>query len=148
MGKHYAQLTVEERVEICRLHVDGKSRRTMGALLGRSAATLSRELRRNSQPTSDRQCPRHRLHQPHRCGHAITSDTLTHNSVPGFLSWLPRRAPVAPTSLFMSATLGNPLQAYPVSRPLHCWPVQSVDWSDLLGQTRSSISDTREAISF
>jgi transposase, IS30 family len=51
MGKQYAQLTVEERVEIYRLHADGKSRRAIGAGLGRSAATISRELRRNSLAT-------------------------------------------------------------------------------------------------
>jgi transposase, IS30 family len=51
MGKQYAQLTVEERVEIYRLHADGKSRRAIGACLGRSVATISRELRRNSLPT-------------------------------------------------------------------------------------------------
>jgi IS30 family transposase len=51
MGKQYAQLTVEERVEIYRLHADGKSRRAIATGLGRSAATISRELRRNSLPT-------------------------------------------------------------------------------------------------
>jgi IS30 family transposase len=51
MGKRYGQLTVEERVEIYRLHADGKSRRVIGALLGRSAATVCRELRRNSLKT-------------------------------------------------------------------------------------------------
>jgi IS30 family transposase len=51
MGKQYAQLTVEERVEIYRLQADGKSRRAIGACLDRSAATISRELRRNSLAT-------------------------------------------------------------------------------------------------
>jgi len=51
MGKRYGQLRVEERVEIYRLHADGKSRRAIGAILGRSAATISRELRRNSLQT-------------------------------------------------------------------------------------------------
>ena len=51
MGKQYAQLMVEERVEIYRLHVDGKSRRAIASGLGRSAATISRELRRNSLAT-------------------------------------------------------------------------------------------------
>jgi IS30 family transposase len=51
MGKRYGQLTVEERVEIYRLHADGKSRRAIGTMLGRSAATISRELRRNSLKT-------------------------------------------------------------------------------------------------
>ncbi len=51
MGKRYEQLRLEERVEIYRLHADGKSRRAIGAILGRSAATISRELRRHSVPT-------------------------------------------------------------------------------------------------
>ncbi len=51
MGKRYGQLSLEERVEIYRLHADGKSRRAIGAILDRSAATISRELRRHSLPT-------------------------------------------------------------------------------------------------
>jgi len=51
MGKRYGQLTVEERVEIYRLHADGRSQRAIGACLGRSPATISRELGRNSLPT-------------------------------------------------------------------------------------------------
>jgi len=51
MGKRYAQLAVGERVEIYRLLADGKSRRAIGAMLGRSAATIFRELRRNSLRT-------------------------------------------------------------------------------------------------
>jgi IS30 family transposase len=51
MRKAYTQLTLEERIEIYRLHADRKSRRAIGASLGRSAATISRELRRNSLPT-------------------------------------------------------------------------------------------------
>ena len=51
MAKCYGQLTREERVEIYRLHAGGISRRAMGAILGRSAATISRELRRNSLKT-------------------------------------------------------------------------------------------------
>jgi IS30 family transposase len=37
MGKRYGQLTVEEKVEICRLHADGKSRRAIGALQSEEA---------------------------------------------------------------------------------------------------------------
>ena len=51
MGKQYAQLTSEERVEIYRLHADGKSRRAIAARLARSPATIVRELRRNSTST-------------------------------------------------------------------------------------------------
>ena len=51
MGRGYGQLTVEERVEIYRLHADGKSQRAIGKLAGRSVATISRELRRNSLAT-------------------------------------------------------------------------------------------------
>jgi len=51
MGKQYSQLTLEERVEIYRLYADGRSRRAIAAALGRSPATISRELRRNSLPS-------------------------------------------------------------------------------------------------
>ena len=51
MRRTYKQLTLEDRIEIYRLHADGKSRRAIGASLGRSPATISRELRRNSLPT-------------------------------------------------------------------------------------------------
>jgi IS30 family transposase len=51
MGKKYNQLTLEERVEIYRLHAAGISCRQIGALLGRSAGTISRELKRNSAST-------------------------------------------------------------------------------------------------
>lgn len=48
MANSYQQLTLDERSEIYRLYKDGKSRREIGRLLGRSGATISRELRRNS----------------------------------------------------------------------------------------------------
>jgi IS30 family transposase len=40
-----------ERIEICRLRADGKSLRVIAAAVGRSAATISRELRRNGMAT-------------------------------------------------------------------------------------------------
>ncbi len=48
MGKRYDQLDLDDRIEICRLHAAGKSRREIGHLMGRDASTISRELRRNS----------------------------------------------------------------------------------------------------
>ena len=51
MGQCYGQLSLEERVEIYRLHADGESRRQIAAALGRSPSTISRELRRNAQPS-------------------------------------------------------------------------------------------------
>jgi IS30 family transposase len=50
MGKHYDQLDLDDRIEISRLHVAGRSRREIGRLMGRDASTISRELRRNSLP--------------------------------------------------------------------------------------------------
>ena len=47
MGEDYGQLNLEERIEIYRLHAAGKSRRSIATGLGRSASTISRELRRN-----------------------------------------------------------------------------------------------------
>jgi len=51
MGEDYGQLSLEERIEIYRLHAAGKSRRSIATGLGRSASTISRELRRNSVRT-------------------------------------------------------------------------------------------------
>lgn len=49
--KKYGQLSLNERVEICRLHAGGKSLRKIAKATGRSASTVSRELQRNSRPT-------------------------------------------------------------------------------------------------
>jgi transposase, IS30 family len=46
MGKGYSQLGFEERILIGHLHADGLSNRKIGTRLGRSASTISRELRR------------------------------------------------------------------------------------------------------
>lgn len=47
-ANHYEQLQAEERLEIASLRQQGSSIRAMARILGRSASTLSRELRRNS----------------------------------------------------------------------------------------------------
>ena len=49
MGRRYGQLGRQERIEIYRLHADGKSRRWIAQALGRSVSTISRELQRNSK---------------------------------------------------------------------------------------------------
>lgn len=51
MGQCYGQLSLEERVEIYSLHERGGSRRQIASALGRSPSTISRELRRNAQPS-------------------------------------------------------------------------------------------------
>jgi IS30 family transposase len=51
MGKCYDQLSLEERIEIYRLHAGGISLQKIAAALGRSPSTISRELRRNSKST-------------------------------------------------------------------------------------------------
>jgi IS30 family transposase len=48
MGKKYDQLDIDERYELYRLHDTGKAIREIGRLMGRSASTISRELRRNA----------------------------------------------------------------------------------------------------
>ncbi len=50
MGKHYDQFDLDDRIELSRLHADGMARRAIGRMMGRSASTISRELRRNSLP--------------------------------------------------------------------------------------------------
>ncbi|SEL92759.1 Helix-turn-helix domain-containing protein [Roseateles sp. YR242] len=49
MTTRYKQLQPEDRVTLAALHQQGCSRRQIAAVLGRSPATLSRELRRNSR---------------------------------------------------------------------------------------------------
>jgi IS30 family transposase len=51
MGRSYEQLSARERLEIEILRHARVSMRQIGRVLGRSAATISRELTRNSRPT-------------------------------------------------------------------------------------------------
>ena len=51
MGNHYIQLSLRERMEIDLLRREGWGVRAIGLRLQRSAATISRELRRNARPT-------------------------------------------------------------------------------------------------
>ena len=51
MGNSYDQLCLSERIEIYRLHEGGRSLRAIAAALGRSASTVSREIRRNGRRT-------------------------------------------------------------------------------------------------
>ena len=51
MGNTYSQLSLNERIELYRLHAGGTALRHIALALGRSPSTISRELKRNSQPT-------------------------------------------------------------------------------------------------
>lgn len=48
MRQKYAQITIEERCEIARLHASGLSIRQIAAALDRSPSTVAREMKRNS----------------------------------------------------------------------------------------------------
>ena len=50
MGAKYDQLDLDERIEMSRLCEAGASRREIGRIIGRSASTVGRELRRNTLP--------------------------------------------------------------------------------------------------
>jgi len=50
MGTRYSQLDLDERIEIYRLRIEGKSHREIGCLLGRHHTTVARELSRNRLP--------------------------------------------------------------------------------------------------
>ena len=50
MGTSYSQLSLRERIEIDIGRRKGLSMRSIGVELGRSAATISRELARNAKP--------------------------------------------------------------------------------------------------
>ena len=49
--ENYQHLSLSERIELYRLHKEGQSMRAIATALGRSVSTISRELRRNSEPT-------------------------------------------------------------------------------------------------
>ena len=51
MGKHYRDITIEERCEIARLRAEGTSIRQIAAGLDRAASTVARELKRNGTRT-------------------------------------------------------------------------------------------------
>ena len=51
METTYKHLSLSDRIELYRLHKAGHSIRSIAATLGRSASTISRELKRNSEPT-------------------------------------------------------------------------------------------------
>jgi IS30 family transposase len=51
MGRCYGQLSLDERIEIYRLHGAGMSGRRIAKEIGRDHTTINRELRRNSKPT-------------------------------------------------------------------------------------------------
>jgi IS30 family transposase len=51
MGLSYSQLSLEERIELYRLHAGGTAQNEIARLMGRASSTISRELRRNSKTT-------------------------------------------------------------------------------------------------
>jgi transposase, IS30 family len=51
MGKQYAQLGLNDRIEIYRLHAAGKSHGEIARELGRHRSTIGREVERNAKPT-------------------------------------------------------------------------------------------------
>lgn len=51
MGRHYGQLGLKERIEIYRLHAQGRSLRAIARIVGRCPATICRELARNGRAT-------------------------------------------------------------------------------------------------
>jgi IS30 family transposase len=51
MGQCYGQLSLDERIEIYRLRMADESMQAIADILGRDVSTISRELRRNSQPS-------------------------------------------------------------------------------------------------
>ena len=47
MGTKYTQLDFDDRIEISRLHEDGKSPSEIARIMGHHRSTISRELKRN-----------------------------------------------------------------------------------------------------
>ena len=53
MGKHYSQLTMDEREVIAKLYYEGKRPSEIGRTIGRDKSTIQRELSRNSTSSYD-----------------------------------------------------------------------------------------------
>ena len=53
MGQRYSQLDLDDRIELSRLHEDGKARSEIARIMGRHPSTIGRELKRNSLPKGD-----------------------------------------------------------------------------------------------
>ena len=65
MGRHYTQLSLEDRRERARLHAQGRSLRQIATSLARAPATIARELNRNTSRPRYAQEPAHaRLRGP------------------------------------------------------------------------------------
>ena len=48
MGTDYSQLDLDERIEVFRLNLEGRSYRQIGRMMGRHHTTIMREVKRNS----------------------------------------------------------------------------------------------------
>lgn len=66
--REYGQLGLDERIDIYRLYTDGKSVRSVARSMGRSASTISRELRRNGGGGYDPQRAQARYMKRHARG--------------------------------------------------------------------------------
>ena len=53
MGRHYTQLTLEDRCQMAYLHTTGHSIRQIAATLDRAPSSIARELKRNGSTTQD-----------------------------------------------------------------------------------------------
>ena len=54
MGTKYTQLDFDDRIEISRLHEDGKSPSGIARIMGRHRSTIRRELKRNGLLSGDK----------------------------------------------------------------------------------------------
>ena len=127
MGSRYTQLQPEERITLASLHQQGFSQRAIAKLLGRSASTISRELRRNrcesgyaSRP-AQLACERRRLAA--RPLPKLHTDGALWRLVCDLLSWcwspqqiaatLKRMDPDEPQWQVSHETIYNAIYAYP-----------------------------------
>ena len=95
MGKHYTQLTFEERCEVARLLAAGTSQRKIATALGRAPSTITREVNRNGSQTAGYE-PRYADDQAWaRCwrGSKLERDDALREVVLGYLraGWSPEQ---------------------------------------------------------
>lgn len=81
MTTRYQQLQAEDRVTLAAMRQQGQSLRQIASVLGRSASTLSRELRRNSASSGYSSGTAHRASQRRRIAEQLPL-TSAHDTPP------------------------------------------------------------------
>ncbi|MGF6609270.1 IS30 family transposase [Paraburkholderia sp. WSM4175] len=150
----YQQLQPEERLTIASLHLQGSSIRAMARILGRSPATVSRELTRNSSPAgyasvsaealsaARRSAGRHptKLCLQSVCGRIVLTLLEWKWSPQQISGTLKRMYPTDPTQQVSHETIYTAIYAQPCLRHGHSTRMPRTRGTDRRGQIPDMVS--------